>query len=270
MNLKKKINRALELCEKFFSQNWLNPFATLYLNLRCLPLSQALRFPVWVFGRPRLMNLSGEIEIAGEPRCGMVWFNHVIIGSPSNMGAQSEINIGGKIIFHGKARIRTGCRIVVDSDAVLEIGNGLILGDYINIGCATSIKIGNYARIAHRTQIFDTNYHYVANLNKRIVPPFSRPIVIGDHCWICNSATISAGAVIPDNTIVSSNSLVNKDFSTIPPYSMIGGCPAKVIASGFRLVNKASKEREITRYYISHPDTIMELPDSFEETEWFD
>lgn len=270
MNIRKKINRAFELCEKYVSLNWFNPFATLYLNLRCLPLRDALHFPVWVFGRPRLMNLCGRIEIKGEVRSGMVWFNHVIIGSPSNMGAQSELNIAGTLIFHGKARIRTGCRIVVDSDAVLEIGKGLIMGDFINIGCAKSIRIGDYARMAHRSQIFDTNYHYVANLNKGIVPPLSRPVVIGDHCWICNTAAISAGAVVPSNTIVSSNSLVNKDFSDIPPYSIIGGCPAKLIGSGFRLVNKLSKERDITDFYNTHPDEVMRIPETFTEAEWFD
>lgn len=270
MNIRKKINRAFELCEKFFSLNWFNPFATLYLNLRCLPLGDALRFPVWVFGRPRLMNLCGRIEIKGEVKSGLVWFNHVIIGSPSNMGAQSELNVAGTLIFHGKARIRTGCRIVVDGDAVLEFGKGLIMGDFINIGCAKSIRIGDYARMAHRSQIFDTNYHYVVNFNKGIVPPVSRPVVIGNDCWICNTTAITAGAVIPSDTIVSSNSLVNKDFSSIPQYSIIGGCPAKLIASGFRLVNKLSKEREITAFYNEHSGELYTIPEDLKESEWFD
>lgn len=270
MSLKNKINRALELCENFFSINWLNPFATIYLNLRCLPLRQAVKMPVWVFGRPRLMNLSGTIKIEGTLRSGMVWFNRVLVGSPSNAGTQSELNISGTVIFHGTARIRTGCRIVVDNGGVLEIGDGFILADYINIGCAKSIRIGNYTRIAHRSQIFDTNYHYTVNFNKGIIPPLSRPIVIGDHCWICNSSTISAGAVVPSDSIVSSNSLVNKDFSALPPYSIIGGCPAKHLASGIRMVNKLSRERNITEFYNTHPGEIMQVPESFVENDWFD
>ncbi len=129
MNLRKKINRAFELCEKFFSINWINPFATIYLNLRCLPLHQAISLPIWVFGRPRLMNLSGKIEIKGHIRSGMVWFNRVLIGSPSNAGTQSELNISGTVIFHGSAKMPTGCRIVIANGGILEIGNGCIMAD---------------------------------------------------------------------------------------------------------------------------------------------
>lgn len=268
MSLSQKINHGFELVEKFFSQRWLNPFATIYLNLRCLPLKQALRLPVWVYGRPRLMNLSGRIEL-GELKSGIVRFNIIIIGSPSNMGAQSELNIGGTLRFEGKARIRTGIRIVVDAGARLEFGKNLILGDYINIGCARHIRIGESARIAHRTQIFDTNYHYVANLSKGIVPPLSREVEIGDRCWICNGASITAGARVPADTIISSNSLVNKDFSALPPYSIIGGCPAKQIASGVRLVSQLAKEREITEFYRTHPDEMFQIPENIDTKEWY-
>lgn len=268
MDIKKKINRAFELLEKFFSRHWFNPFATVYLNLRCLPLRQAVKLPVWLYGRPRLMNLSGRIEL-GEVRPGMVRFNMMIIGSPSNMGAQSELNIGGTIRFEGKARIRTGIRIVVDEGGLLEFGDNLILGDFINIGCARHIRIGHSARIAHRSQIFDTNYHYVVNLQKGIVPPLCKPVTVGDNCWICNTATISAGACVPDNTIISSNSLVNKDFSSIPEYSIIGGTPARLIGSGFRLVSKLPKEREITAFYREHPGEIFRFPDDADPDRWF-
>lgn len=36
---------ALELC---LASNWFNPFATIYLNLRSFPFTQAFKFPVWV------------------------------------------------------------------------------------------------------------------------------------------------------------------------------------------------------------------------------
>ena len=60
----------------------------------------------------------------------------------------------------------------------------------------------------------------------------SRPIIIGNNCWIGNRTTINPGTIIPDFTIVTSNSLVNKDYSDIDPYTLIGGLPCKVIKSG--------------------------------------
>lgn len=54
------------------NSKWFNPFATLYLNLRCVPLKQALKFPVFVFGRPRLYSTFGHIRFPDG--CKQVWF----------------------------------------------------------------------------------------------------------------------------------------------------------------------------------------------------
>ena len=40
--------------ERSFYSNWFNPFLTLWLNLRSFPLYQAYRFPIFVYGRPRI------------------------------------------------------------------------------------------------------------------------------------------------------------------------------------------------------------------------
>lgn len=266
--LNKAVNRFFLSLEQFFSANWFNPFATIYLNLRSLPLSKALRLPIWVYGRPRIMALSGKIKIEAPVRSGMIRFNYTNKG-PSNMGVQSEIMNFGTIIFKGTAKIRTGNRIAVGIHGVLEFGDRLIIGDMINIGCYKSITIGSNVRIAHRSQLFDTNYHFVANLNKHVVPPVMRPIVIGDNCWICNSCLISAGTHIPDYTIVSTNSLVNKDFSAIEEGSILGGIPAKPIASGFKLVNNVTKEQEIIKFYATHDSDLYLIPDTIVGNDWF-
>lgn len=265
----KAFNKGFTILEMFFSKNWFNPFATIWVNFRSLPFSEALLLPVWVYGRPRLMTLCGKFRIDGKIESGMIRFNYVNLGSPSNMGVQSELNNSGTIVFKGSAKIRTGNRIVVGYGGVLEFGDKVIMGDMINIGCFKSIKIGDNVRIAHRSQIFDCNYHYVANFNKKIVPPITRPVEIGSHCWICNTSSISAGTKLPPYTIVSTNSLVNKNFSEIPEKSIIGGVPAKLIASGFQLVNNLNKEMEISRYYSTNCESIFPLPEDIDMEDWF-
>lgn len=266
----KAFNKAFGLLEEFFSKNWFNPVATIYVNFRSFPVCQAAKLPIWVYGRPRLMCLTGKMVVKAPVKSGLIRFNFVNIGSPSNMGVQSELNNQGTIIFHGTARIRTGNRIVVGWNGILELGDKLIMGDMVNIGCFKSIRIGDNVRIAHRSQIFDSNYHYVANFNKGIVPPINRRIEIGSNCWICNSVAVSAGAVLPDFTIVSTNSLVNKDFSEFGPKSIIGGIPAKHIASGFQMVNNLRKEREISRYYATSTNKCFNIPDTLKGSEWFE
>lgn len=134
-----------------------------------------------------------------------------------------------------------------------------------NIGCFTNIVVGEQSRIVHRCQILDSNYHYVANFNKRIIPKWKRPIIIGKGCWICNTSTITGGTVLPDFTIVASNSLVGKDFSSIPESSMIGGIPAKLIATGFRRVENPIFNKEINRFYSEYPDEMFIMPSDYNE-----
>lgn len=248
----------LECC---CSTNWFNPFATLWLNLRSFPFKQAIAFPIWCYGRPRFYGLSGRMLIKGKVTSGMIRFNQVKYSAPSNMSLQSEIQNIGLIIFRGKGFIGTGCKIVVGFNAVLDIGKNFKITDMCNIGCLRKIHIGEQSRIVHRCQVFDSNYHYVANFSRKIVSNYIRTIHIGKDCWICNSSTITGGTVLPDYTIVGSNSLINKDFSDLPQNSMIGGIPAKLITTGVRRVNNNRIEKELSHFFKTHPDDMFPIPE---------
>ncbi|MDL2281718.1 acyltransferase [Parabacteroides sp. OttesenSCG-928-G06] len=247
--------------ERLIAINWLNPFATIYLNLRSFPLKQAVRMPVWVYGRPRFYCLSGRMLIDGKLKSGMVHFNQVKSGAPSNMSVQSEIRNSGAIIFRGKCIIGTGNKIVVASKAVFDIGSDVKIADVCNIGCFSRISIGAHTRIAHRCQVLDSNYHFLADFIKKTVPKYSSLIKIGKGCWISNTTTITGGSVIPDYTIVASNSLVGKDFSTIPESSLIGGIPAKYLRSGLRRVENKEIIKNIFMFYNESPNGLFTIPE---------
>lgn len=246
--------------EMLFATNWFNPIATAYLNLRSFPFRQAIKMPIWVYGMPRFFGLTGRMIVKGKVTSGMIRFNHVKPGAPSNMSVKSEIMNMGLIVFHGVGLIGTGNKIVVGRNAKLEIGKNFKITDMCNIGCFKDISIGEGSRIVHRCQVFDSNYHFVANFTKGIVPDHTKPIKIGNGCWICNNSTVTGNAVLPNYTIVASNSLVNKDMSDIPESSMIGGSPAKLIATGFIRINNSKIESEIFRFYKEHPNDIFKIP----------
>lgn len=235
--------------ENIMSCHWINPFATLYLNFRSIRFAQALKLPILVYGRPKFYNLSGSIIIEGKTRFGMIKFNRTISGAPSFMGVNSEINNRGKIIFKGCGLIGCGTKICVGYGARLEIGDKFKITDFVNLGCYAEIIIGNQSWIVHRCQIFDSNYHYVADLKRREVPDYRKRIIIGNNCWVCNSSTICGGTMLPDYTIVGSNSLVNKDFSTVPPNSLIAGIPARFIKDGLVKINNQCLIDQIDRYF---------------------
>ncbi|MCC8118841.1 MAG: acyltransferase [Bacteroidales bacterium] len=253
--------------ERAIASNWLNPFATLWLNFRSLPFKQAIKLPIFVYGRPRFYCTSGKIKFVCKPKMGMVTFNRTHPGSPCMGSVQSEFSNAGVIHFHGIGQIDTGTRFFVSNNGTLEIGDHFKISDMINFCCTHKITIGNYVRIAHRSQVFDNNYHSVANLKRGTIPPRSKEINIGNNVWICNSTTINGGTKIPDFVIVSSNSHISKDFSTCEPGTVIGGIPAKVIGEkSFRLEND-KLEDQLLEYYqnTNEPFSIAEKSLTLEE-----
>ena len=235
--------------ELALASNWINPLKTIWLNFRSFPLCQAWKLPIWVYGRPRLYCLTGSMKVGGSVSSGMIKFNKDKHAGPSLTSAQSVICNYGTIIFRGKGLIGTGTKIVVYHKCTLDLGKNFKITDFCNIGCLKGITIGEQCRIAHRCQILDSNYHYVANFTKRNVKRHGAPIHLGKGCWICNSSTITGGSQLPDFTIVASNSLVNKDFSNIEYSSLIGGIPAKYIATGFRKIENSKIEKEINDFF---------------------
>ena len=57
-----------------------------------------------------------------------------------------------------------------------------------------------------------------------------KKITIGNDVWIGQNVTLAQGISVGDGAVIAANSLVIKD---VPPYSVVGGNPAKVIKDRF-------------------------------------
>ena len=60
--------------------------------------------------------------------------------------------------------------------------------------------------------------------------PFKGDIIVGNDVWIGRESRIMPGVKIGDGSIVGAYSVVTKD---VPPYSVIGGNPARLIKRRF-------------------------------------
>lgn len=57
-----------------------------------------------------------------------------------------------------------------------------------------------------------------------------KPVKIGNDVWIGSHVFIKGGVTIGDGAVIAAHAVVTKD---IPPYAIVGGCPARIIRYRF-------------------------------------
>ncbi len=111
---------------------------------------------------------------------------------------------------------------------VVRNPKGLIIEDGVNIGpkCLLDARKGliihKNATIAYEAIIWSLNHDYndVSFCGKGSLTE------IGAYAWICSRSIILPGIKIGEGAIVASGAVVTKN---VPPYSIVGGVPAKII-----------------------------------------
>lgn len=105
---------------------------------------------------------------------------------------------------------------------------GLVLGDGVAVGWFAELDARGGITVGHDTNI-SSHAKLITGSHDIDDPDFTadfRPIIIGHHCWIGTGATILQGVTIGDGAVVAAGAVVTKN---IPPYTVVGGVPAKVI-----------------------------------------
>jgi len=155
--------------------------------------------------------------------------------------------LGGKVI------VAEGCRLFKCS----VIGN-VTIGRYSSLwGPDTAVfslihpvEIGSFCSVARNVLIQEynhdmtrpTSYFISQNIfGEGVEQDISSkgPIRIGHDVWIGAGAVLLSGVSIGNGAVIGANAVVTKNF---PPYSILGGVPAKLI--GFRFQEKERHELE--------------------------
>ena len=122
----------------------------------------------------------------------------------------------------------------IEKGAVFGKGDKIRIGNNSGIGINADIPngsiIGNDVMMGPNCKVYSINHVYertdIPMRRQGMTKP--KPIIIEDDVWIGGDVTFTVGRHVSKGTVVAANSVVTRDF---PPYSIIGGNPAKLIRS---------------------------------------
>ncbi len=110
----------------------------------------------------------------------------------------------------------------------------LIIGKFCSIACKAKFLMtsGNHTMKSLSTYTFPIFYGEWGLDVGHITDAWDNKgyIVIGNDVWIGYDAVIMSGVKIGDGAIIGTRSIVTND---VPPYTIVGGIPAKVIKKRF-------------------------------------
>jgi acetyltransferase-like isoleucine patch superfamily enzyme len=184
------------------------------------------------------------------------------------MAPDAACEIQGELRYGQGCSIGTRAVLVVPPRAALELGDDVYVGRYVELGSGTRIRIGDGTTLQDRC-IFvgdvDIGRYCTFSLNVLIVSgthyydlrpallirdqdqlvrddpalaaAHSKPVRIGDDCWIGANAVILAGVTLGKGCVVGANAVVGSD---VPPYTVVAGAPAKLVKERLRFQPPAS------------------------------
>lgn len=150
----------------------------------------------------------------------------LIVGYKRVKGSGLETRIlvdNGAVLSSKNCRLFYGADIEVFAGAKLELGSDLVFNINATIICGENIKIGDDVSFGRDVTIRDNNGAHA--ISRRMFKS-SRPVIIGQHCWICEHSMVMPGTKMGSGVIVSANSVVS---GKVPNFVMIKGDPAEIV-----------------------------------------
>lgn len=144
--------------------------------------------------------------------------------------AESRLFVGknARLTVNGEFAIDADNEIVIFDKAELIIhGKKLSFSDAnsgLRIICGQKIEIMPDVGIGRNVTIRDTNgaEHFINTAGYRP----SRPVVIGEKAWLCESCAIMQGVNVGRGAIVGAYAVVTK---SVPDHAMVSGSPAEIV-----------------------------------------
>ena len=182
----------------------------------------------------RMLDKLRRDPVAALSKAGLILISRWKLRKCTSAGAGGQIK--GRLIVNNAWRLLVGSKLHVHANHVavelaamkhgtLRIGDRVAINSGCSICAATSVTIGDRVGIGNYSLIMDTDFHTVGDFDRR---PSPEPIVIEDDVWLASRVTVLKGVTIGRGSVITTGSVVTRN---IPPYSLAGGNPARVISS---------------------------------------
>ncbi len=151
------------------------------------------------------------------------------IGSRLYLNNLKDIKIGNNFYLGHDARllfIKSYAKKIYNSRLV--IGANVTIGNRFTVLCADFIEIQNNCLIASDVFITSENHGMNPEISDNYAnqPLVSKPIVIEEGCWLGEKVCVLPGVRLGKRSIAATGSVITRSF---PPYSLVGGVPAKLL-----------------------------------------
>jgi acetyltransferase-like isoleucine patch superfamily enzyme len=127
-------------------------------------------------------------------------------------------------------------------EGTLRVGDKVVLGRDNTVNCYLDVEIGDATIVADWVYVCDFDHVYedvtVPIKDQGIV---KSPVRIGPDCWVGTKATVLRGSTVGEGSVLAAHTVVRGD---VPPYSIVGGVPGKVLKDR-REVHAATEAKRI-------------------------
>ncbi len=147
------------------------------------------------------------------------------LGKMVSVNGKPIVDNQGEMIFGDEVRVWSPivrAQLYTGKKGKLIVGRNARLNG-VHIDARELVQIGENVRIAPYTIILDSDFH---DTKDHFSDGASSPVIIERDVWIATRATILKGVTIGHGSVIAAGSVVTK---SIPPKSVAGGVPARVI-----------------------------------------
>ena len=207
---------------KFFRYIFSIP-KSIYVNLRLLPIKEAIYLPIIVSNKTKLLSLKGRVNL-DKVKTGIVRIGFTGADMIDYRHHRTVLQIDGQLNIGGKVKIGKGSRIIVAGE--LTLGKNFITTGDSTIICENKISVGENTMLSWECVVMDTDQHTIFDMENNQINGCTK-VVIGNNVWIGARSFILKNSTIEDGCIIGANTTLSKSF---PEQNVIiAGTPPKII-----------------------------------------